>query len=70
MPARFKIAEAEEPDLFGIRLPSKGLTGFTALALIEAADLAHLIPDGRAAGSALAVAAAGVFLKGIIRRRR
>ncbi|MGW1674551.1 hypothetical protein [Streptomyces sp. NPDC002324] len=58
----------EEPDLFRIRKPSPGLAGVSGLALVQAADLAGLIPDGPAAGLMLAGAAALALLKGCVHR--
>lgn len=70
VPARFKITEPEERDLFTFRKPSKAAAGVFGLAMVEAVHLADLVPDGPAAGAVLALAAGGLLVKECVYRSR
>jgi len=65
-----KIVTSEGRELLSIGAPSVNRMGVCGLFLVESADVADLIPDGRAAGAALAVGAFGFLLKGCVRRSR
>ncbi|GAA2439379.1 hypothetical protein [Streptomyces glaucus] len=70
MPAHREITGSENPELFRVHKPSGAAAGLFGLALIEAAHLSGLIPDGPAAGALLALAAAVLFARECVYRRR
>jgi hypothetical protein len=70
VPAPSQFPEPENPDVLGVRAPSRTTTAVVALALVDAAHLAGFQPEGPAAGAVLAAAACGFMAKECIRRRR
>ncbi|MER5432886.1 hypothetical protein [Streptomyces sp. NPDC002588] len=68
----FKIAgpdRREGSDWFTFRVPSHAAQGLFGLASVQAANIAGIVPTGRAEGLAVFAAAALVLLKGCVYRR-
>ncbi|MGI5143305.1 MULTISPECIES: hypothetical protein [unclassified Streptomyces] len=61
---------AEERELFRVRRPSSAQVGLFGLTLLEAADHAKIIPDGRGTGYMIAMTAIVGLAKACIRRKR